>query len=91
MDFPIHIALNLQGGLQLGEHLVPDARLAPALKAAVDRGPLPVSFGHIAPGRARSQNPKHAIQELPMFLRRSSTLRSPLGEQRFYSLPLFIG
>ena len=90
MDFPIHIALHVQGSLQLGKHLVPDARLTPALEAAVDRGPLAVPFGQISPGCACPQHPDNPIQEFSMILCRSSTFRFDFREQRFDPLPLFI-
>jgi len=90
MDFPIHVALPIQGRLQLGKHFVPGACPAPTLKATVDRGPFAIAFWDISPGCTRSQDPEHAIQELPMILCWTSALRFPSREQRLDPLPLFI-
>ena len=90
MDLPIHIALHIQGCLQLSKHLVPDPGLAPALEPAVDGRPLAIPFWHIAPGCACPQHPHHAIQELAMILCRSATFRYRFREQRLNPFPLFI-
>ncbi len=61
LNFLIHIALHIQGGPQFGKHPVPHTCLAPALKAAVDRFPIDISFQHISPSCTSSYYPKHAI------------------------------
>ena len=90
MDLPIHIALHIQGSLQFGKHPVPDAGLAPTLETAVDRGPLAVPFGHVAPGCACSEHPHNTIEEFAMILARSASCCSGFREQWFDPLPLFI-
>ena len=89
VDFPIHIAFHIQSRLQFGKHPVPDTRLAPALEAAVDRGPLAIPFRQVSPRCSGPQHPDDPVEEFPMILRRSSTARLDFREQRFDPLPLF--
>ena len=91
MDLPIHVAFPLQGRLYFGKQLDPGTRLAPALKATVDGGPLPIALWHISPGCPGAQDPQDAVQDLPMILRRSPSQFFRYWEQTFQSLPLLVG
>jgi len=81
MHFPVHITFVFQGRLQLGEHLVPCARFAPALKATVDGSPFAIAFGQVTPWSARPQDPQNTVQDLAMVLCGSSPFRFRLWQQ----------
>src|SRR5690606_10653098 len=73
-----------------GKETLPDAGFAPALKAAVDRGPRAVALGQVPPWRTGAQNPQDAVQDAAMVCRRSSCMGSLRRQQRLESCPLFI-
>ena len=91
VDFPINVVFVFQCGLQLSKHCVPRARLAPALKTAIDGRPFSVSLGQVTPRGTRSQNPKDAIQDLAMSLCGTSAFRLLFRKVCFNSVPFFVG
>lgn len=61
----IHAVAGIVGH-RLGERRrdgLPDPSLAPASKALIDRHPLTVLLGNVAPGRAGSDAPENAIDD----------------------------
>src|SRR5690606_20685979 len=90
MDFPIEVTVRIRILLDGGKETLPDAGFAPALKAAVDRGPRAVALGQVPPWRTGAQNPQDAVQDAAMVCRRSSCMGSLRRQQRLESCPLFI-
>src|SRR5690606_29735036 len=90
MDFPIEVTVRIRILLDAGKSRVRAAGLAPALKAAVDRGPRAVALGQVPPWRTGAQNPQDAVQDAAMVCRRSSCMGSLRRQQRLESCPLFI-
>ena len=84
-----HLHLAVMG---LGDRVhqpVPDARLAPTIKAIVGGRVRPVSLGQIAPRRARAQDPEDAIEDPPIVARLAAA--AVLGQKRLDNAPLEIG
>src|SRR5690554_5753577 len=90
MDFPVEVTVRIRILLDGGKETLPDAGFAPALKAAVDRGPRAVALGQVPPWRTGAQNPQDAVQDAAMVCRRSSCMGSLRRQQRLESCPLFI-
>src|ERR1700689_2126274 len=68
------------------ERGVPHTELAPAREANKHRVPIAVSFGHVAPRRARAQNPENAVDRSPLF-RDSRTAFATIGKQWIENAP----
>jgi hypothetical protein len=67
----IHAVAGIVGhrlGKDRGDRF-PDAGLAPASKALIDRHPLAVLFRHVAPPRSGAVAPQNAINDLPIVKR----------------------
>ncbi len=65
---------------------VPDTSLPPTIEAVVDGRVGSITFGQIAPRRARAQNVEHAVEDLPVLLR---LWTPPIhGQQRLDNAPL---
>jgi hypothetical protein len=90
VNFPVQRALLVAHSLQLRQHLVPDAGLAPALEAAVNRRPAAIPFRQIAPRRTRAQDPENAVDDRAMVAVRPSGPRLLRRKQWFQPLPLFV-
>ena len=78
-------------GHRLGERRcdrLPDAGLAPSSEALIDRHPLPILLGQIAPGRSGSDTPKNAVDDHAV-VEGGAALASPLRwQQIFQQAPL---
>ena len=57
VDRPVHFALRLRDGLDVGQQTIPDPRLAPAVEAGGHRLPGTVALGQVTPRGARTQDP----------------------------------
>jgi hypothetical protein len=73
------------------QHRVPHAAQGPAPKPLIDAVPLTVLRWKLAPLRARPRNPQHALEILPVVVRRP-TAASALGwQKRRNNRPFFVG
>src|SRR5690606_32053947 len=62
-ELPLDPAGGVQFTLERGEEPVPEAGTGPAAPAGVDRLPLPITRGEIAPRHARVQAEEHAVED----------------------------
>lgn len=46
-----------------------DALFCPASEADIDRVPLAIAFVHVAPGAAKAQHMRHAVEKTPIIAR----------------------
>ena len=91
MQVPVDLAPRVRLGLQRGQGPVPHPRLAPAVEPARDGADRPVSFGQVAPRRARAQHPQDAVHDPAVVVVRPPGARPLRREQRRQPLPLPIG
>src|ERR671929_2307770 len=88
----VQVPLDQAGGLGLGlqgfEDALPDAGLAPAVKAARYRSDRPVALGQGPPGRAGAQDPENAIEDGSMFMVWAAGARPLWRKQGRELLPL---
>src|SRR6266536_4128802 len=59
------------------EYRIPHAELAPAGEAHEGRIPLAISFGQVAPRRARAQHPENAVHRSPLVRNGRTTIPYP--------------
>src|SRR6266566_4609110 len=68
------------------EYRIPHPELAPAGEAHEGRIPLAISFGQVAPRRARAQYPENAVHRSPL-VRNGRTTLAPIRQQRIENVP----
>src|SRR6266566_3344024 len=68
------------------EYRIPHPELAPAGEAHEGRIPLAISFGQVAPRRARAQHPENAVHRSPLVPNGRTTL-APIRQQRIENVP----
>ena len=91
VDFPVDAALTIGLLLDLGEDVVPDAGLTPAIEPTGDRADWPVAFRQVAPRRTGADDPEDTIDDTPVVGGRASS-RWLLGRQQWLDFrPLLIG
>ena len=83
-----HLNLALMGLGHRRHQPVPDAGLAPTIKAIVDGRVGSIPLGQIPPGRSRPQHPKDAIHDPSVILRLPAT--SSLRQRWLDDTPLEI-
>jgi len=91
VDFPVQGAGRIARWLHRRKETLPDARLAPALKTAVDRRPWPVALWQVTPRGARAHAPQDAVQDASMIRGWSTGLRLLRRQQRQQAHPLRVG
>jgi len=64
--------------------------LGPPAEAVVDRLPVAVPLGQVAPGSAGTEDPEDAVEDLPVVLERTAAALH-FQEQRFDALKLLVG
>jgi hypothetical protein len=85
-ELPIGIGLLREGLQDVREETCP----APTGEPAGDGLPRAIPLRQVPPGRARAQNPQHAIEDGPMVIGRSSSPRLLGWEQRLEPLPRLV-
>lgn len=79
-------------GSEVCENLVPDALVAPAAVAHVDRIPLAHVTRKVAPGRPSLENPQDRVKDLAVaYLRRRANTITLAREQMLEPVVLIIG
>ena len=86
VELPGRITLLLDGS----KEPVPDAGLAPAVKAAGHCLPGAIALRQITPGRPGAEEPQDAIKNATVVYRRTSGLRFLGRKQRLELLPLLV-
>jgi hypothetical protein len=66
---PIYASVTVCELLQRSQDTLPDAGVLPAVEAAGDRMPRTILFGQVPPGCAGGQDPKDAIEDVPVRVR----------------------
>jgi hypothetical protein len=56
------------------EHLSPNPFVSPTAKPLINRIPVSIARGHIAPWRSGAQHPKHSIHKTPIICRYAAPL-----------------
>lgn len=87
MQVLVEAPAGIRLGLQPLQHKVEHTRLAPAVEPARYRSHRTVARRQVLPGSARAQDPEHAVEDLPVILRRPARARLPRRQQQGVLLP----
>jgi len=72
------------------KQLLPNALVAPATKAPVRVGPIPIIGWQVAPRRACAKNPQHHIDELTIVMRNPAPRTGTPGKMTLQQSPMVI-
>src|SRR5262249_33159886 len=84
-------AALVQAELQRFQDAVEQAALAHLAEAVVDRLPLAVAVGQVAPGGARIQSPEDAVEDEAVVLPLATAPAGPWRKEGSEQLPLGVG